>query len=154
MKFKFYLAKDDDELVFNYDNETSELRYENGDIVVAQDVFKDWLPAYKMDAGKRDLTKIKIVGVNTDGSGMTLTSDYSITESVEQNPIIGWKEPGLKNITLEVTDDDGNTSTASLQVLVINQRPVAVFARPSDGQIDTENLKFIDQDCHDKYAFD
>jgi PKD repeat protein len=77
-------------------------------------------------------------GVNTDGSGMTLTSDYSITESVEQNPIIGWKEPGLKNITLEVTDDDGNTSTASLQVLVINQRPVAVFARPSDGQIDTE----------------
>jgi len=60
MKFKFYLAKDDDELVFNYDNETSELRYENGDIVVAQDVFKDWLPAYKMDAGKRDLTTIKI----------------------------------------------------------------------------------------------
>jgi PKD repeat protein len=77
-------------------------------------------------------------GVNTDGSGMTITSDYSVTESVEQNPIIGWKEPGLKNVTLEVTDDDGNTSVASLQVLVINQRPVAVFPRPIDGQIDTE----------------
>ena len=79
-------------------------------------------------------------GVNTDGSGMTLTSDYSVTESLEQNPIIGWKEPGLKNVTLEVTDDDGNTSIAILQVLVINQRPVAIFARPSDGNIDTEYI--------------
>ena len=79
-------------------------------------------------------------GVNTDGSGMTITSDYSITESIEPNPIIGWKEPGLKNISLEVTDDDGNSSIALLQVLVINQRPVAVFARPSDGQVDTEYI--------------
>jgi len=77
-------------------------------------------------------------GVNTDGSGMTMTSDYSVTESIEPNPVIGWKNPGWKNVTLEVTDDDGNKSTAYLQVLVINQRPVAVFARPSDGQIDTE----------------
>jgi hypothetical protein len=29
-------------------------------------------------------------GVNIDGSGMTITSDYSVNESVEQNPIIGW----------------------------------------------------------------
>ena len=77
-------------------------------------------------------------GVNTDGSGMTLTSDFTITESVEMNPIVGWKDPGMKNVTIEVTDDDGNTSIANLQILVINQRPVAIFSRPSDGDIDTE----------------
>ena len=79
-------------------------------------------------------------GVNIGGSGMTLTSDFSVTESLERNPIIGWKEPGIKNISLEVTDDDGNSSTATIQVLVVNQRPVAVFTRPSDGFVDTEYI--------------
>jgi PKD repeat protein len=79
-------------------------------------------------------------GVNIEGSGMTLTSDFSVTESLERNPIIGWKEPGMKNVSLEVTDDDGNTSTAAIQILVVNQRPVAVFARPSDGFVDTEYI--------------
>ena len=79
-------------------------------------------------------------GVNIEGSGMTLTSDFSVTESLERNPIIGWKEPGMKNISLEVTDDDGNTSTTTIQILVVNQRPVAVFARPGDGFVDTEYI--------------
>ncbi|MEO2178968.1 MAG: PKD domain-containing protein, partial [Candidatus Poseidoniia archaeon] len=48
-----------------------------------------------------------------------------------------WLEPGMKNVTLEVTDDDGNTSVALFQVQVLNQRPVAVFARPQDGDVDT-----------------
>ena len=77
-------------------------------------------------------------GVNIDGSGMTLTSDFSATESMLQNPVVGWLEPGLKNVTLEVTDDDGNSSTATLQVQVFNQRPVAVFSRPADGTVDTQ----------------
>ena len=76
-------------------------------------------------------------GVNLDGSGMALTSDFSSTESILQNPSAGWLEPGMKNVTLEVTDDDGNTSMALLQVQVFNQRPVAVFARPQDGDVDT-----------------
>ena len=77
-------------------------------------------------------------GVNMDGSGMTLTSDYSFTESMLQNPVVGWLEPGLKNVTLQVTDDDGNASTTVLQVQVFNQRPVAVFSRPSDGTVETQ----------------
>ena len=54
-KFKFYLEnqKDEHEMVLDYDNETSELRYENGDIVVPQDVFKNFKPFFKMDEGKR-----------------------------------------------------------------------------------------------------
>ena len=83
-------------------------------------------------------------GVNMDGSGMTLTSDFSSTESILNNPVVGWLEPGLKNVTLEVTDDDGNSSTALLIVQVFNQRPVAVFSRPSDGTIDTQ-YTFISQ---------
>jgi len=77
-------------------------------------------------------------GVNMDGSGMTLTSDYSFTESMLQNPVVGWIEPGLKNVTLQVTDDDGNSSTTLLRVQVFNQRPVAVFSRPSDGTVETQ----------------
>ena len=76
-------------------------------------------------------------GVNLDGSGMTMTSDYSQTSSDEANPTVGWLTPGMKNISLTVTDDDGNSTFAILQVNVINQRPVAVFSRPADGNVDT-----------------
>ena len=43
----------------------------------------------------------------------------------------------MKNISLTVIDDDGNSTSAILQVNVINQRPVAVFSRPADGNVDT-----------------
>ena len=77
-------------------------------------------------------------GVNLSGRGMTLTSDFSTSSSLAQNPSVGWKTPGLKSITLEVTDDDGNMSSVTLTVRVLNQRPVAVFDRPTDGTVETE----------------
>ena len=76
-------------------------------------------------------------GVNLGGSGMSLTSNFSETESILQNPSVGWLEPGMKNVTIEVTDDDGNSSFSILQVQVLNQRPVAVFSRPVDGTVET-----------------
>ena len=76
-------------------------------------------------------------GVNLDGVGMTLTSDFSETTSFLSNPVVGWLEPGMKNVTLQVRDDDGNTSIALLQVEVLNQRPVAIFNRPMDGNVRT-----------------
>ena len=77
-------------------------------------------------------------GVNLSGSGLTMTSAFTTTESIDRNPIVGWKTPGMKNVTIEVTDDDGNVSTTSLVVRVLNQRPVAVFARPADGTVETD----------------
>ncbi len=77
-------------------------------------------------------------GVNFSSQGITLTSDFSGTTSVNQNPTVGWKTPGMKTVTLEVTDDDGNVSSTILMVRVLNQRPVAVFDRPSDGTVETE----------------
>ena len=46
----------------------------------------------------------------------------------------------MKTVTLEVTDDDGNVSSTSIMVRVLNQRPVAVFDSPSDGTVETEYL--------------
>jgi len=83
-KFKFYLEKEGDgtELVLNYDNSTSELRYENGDIVIPQDTFRDWQPFYKMNAGKRNLTKIKIqLGLKCNYS-----CEYCSQRFVPRNP--------------------------------------------------------------------
>ena len=76
-------------------------------------------------------------GVNLSQSGISLTSDFSSTNSILPNPQVSWLEPGLKNITLEVIDDDGNASVSYFQVEVNNQRPVPVFNRPSDGKTDT-----------------
>ncbi len=74
-------------------------------------------------------------GVNLGGGGLSLSSDFLETSAFVSNPIIGWREPGLKNVTLEVKDDDGNSSSIYLEVEVLNQRPVAIFNRPSDGQV-------------------
>ena len=74
-------------------------------------------------------------GVNLDGQDVSLISDFSSTSSFEVNPIVAWREPGRKNITLEVTDDDGNSSIGFLEIEIINQRPVALFERPDDGKI-------------------
>jgi len=74
-------------------------------------------------------------GVNLDGPGVSLASDFSETSSLEANPIVSWKDPGMKNVTLEVIDDDGNSSIAHLEVEILNQRPVALFERPPDGEI-------------------
>ncbi|MBI88091.1 MAG: hypothetical protein CMB67_03570 [Euryarchaeota archaeon] len=69
------------------------------------------------------------------GEEVSLTSDFSETSSFESAPMVSWRAPGIKNVTLEVTDDDGNSSTAILQIEVINQRPVAIYERPPDGKI-------------------
>ena len=59
--------------------------------------------------------------MNFSSQGISQTSDFSGTTSVSQNPTVGWNSPGLKTVTLEVTDDDGNVSSTSVMVRVLNQ---------------------------------
>ena len=74
-------------------------------------------------------------GVNIGGGVISISSDFSETESFIDRPVVSWREPGLKIATIEVTDDDGNTTLSELEILVLNQRPVALFERPDDGEI-------------------
>ena len=67
-QFKFYLeraATEDqpaEKDVLTYDNMTSQMWMQNGDICLPQDLFNDWdeLEAWKMTSGKGNLKKIKI----------------------------------------------------------------------------------------------
>ena len=72
-------------------------------------------------------------GVNIGGGVISISSDFSETDSLIDRPVVAWREPGLKIATIEVTDDDGNTTLSELEILVLNQRPVALFERPNDG---------------------
>lgn len=76
-------------------------------------------------------------GVNLDGVNVTATSDFSATQSSQNHPRPAWRNAGNVTLTVTAEDDDGNTSFAILQVTVLNQRPVAQFARPADGTVDT-----------------
>ena len=75
--------------------------------------------------------------VNLDGGIVTLSSPFMDNHSNDANPLVAWRTPGWKNITVFATDDAGNTSVAVLHVEVLNQRPVAIFPRPDDGTTNT-----------------
>jgi len=77
-------------------------------------------------------------GVNLAGGIVTMSSDFSVNFSADPNPTPAWRTPGVKNVTIIATDDAGNSSIAILTVTVLNQRPVAIFERPSDGTTETE----------------
>ena len=71
--------------------------------------------------------------VNFDGGIVTMSSPFMNNHTTDANPSPAWATPGWKNITVFATDDSGDTSMVILRVEVLNQRPVAIFARPSDG---------------------
>ena len=84
--------------MLDYNNETSELRYENGDIVVPQNEFKEWQPFSKMDAGKRELTKIKIqLGLKCNYS-----SEYCSQRFVPRNPDDNYNFVDRKGLSREL----------------------------------------------------
>ena len=76
--------------------------------------------------------------VNIDGGRITLASGFTVTETDQMMPTPAWNNPGWKTINVTATDDDGNMTTASILVQVLNQRPVALFERPTAGAVTTE----------------
>jgi len=76
--------------------------------------------------------------VNIDGGKITSASGFTTTQTDLMAPTPAWSTFGWKWVNVTATDDDGNTSVASLRVHVLNQRPVALFSRPVDGTVTTE----------------
>ncbi len=65
--------------------------------------------------------------VNLDGGIVDRTNLFVDLLSTEQNPMVAWSTPGIKNVNITVTDNDGAQSVSQLRVQVLNQLPVAQF---------------------------
>lgn len=139
MKFKFYLAKNEEELVLDYNNETSELRRENGDIIVPQDLFHDYIPAYKMNAGKRELAKIKIqLGLKCNYS-----CEYCSQRFVPRNPNDSYAAEELDSIEIDtfIKKFDDLSVGEKLHFEMWGGEPFLYF----------DKMKTITEQLHDKY---
>ena len=82
--------------------------------------------------------------------------DYSTISSTISNPIVAWDTPGNKTIMLTVTDDDGSVMTAMLNVMVLNQLPVASFDVITSSTLGSQSIDFREQDgeVDEPYTFD
>ena len=66
-------------------------------------------------------------GVNLDGGTVDRTDLFVDLFSNQQSPIVAWSTPGIKNVSITVTDNDGAETTSQIMVQVLNQLPVAQF---------------------------
>jgi len=95
-------------------------------------------------------------GVNLDGIDVDRNDDFSSTSSAALYPAPAWNTPGMKNITVTVTDEDGAVSLAELRVNVINQIPVANYIVKQSGANGESQIDFLIEDAQVNvpYTFD
>ena len=95
-------------------------------------------------------------GVNLDGIDVDRNDDFSTTSSAALYPAPAWNTPGMKNITVTVTDEDGAVSVAELRVNVINQIPVANYVVKQSGADGESQIDFLVEDAQVNvpYTFD
>ena len=95
-------------------------------------------------------------GVNLDGVEVDRDDDFSSTASAALYPAPAWDTPGLKNITVTVTDEDGGISIAELRVNVINQLPVANYIVKESGATGSPQIDFLvtEAQVNVPYTFD
>ena len=95
-------------------------------------------------------------GVNLDGIEVDRNDDFSSTSSAALYPAPAWNTPGMKNVTVTVTDEDGGVSIAELRVNVINQLPVANYIVKESGANGNPQIDFLvsDAQVNVPYTFD
>jgi PKD repeat protein len=95
-------------------------------------------------------------GVNLDGVEVDRNDDFSSTSSAALYPAPAWDTPGMKNITVTVTDEDGGISIAELRVNVINQLPVANYIVKESGATGAPQIDFLSTEAQVNvpYTFD
>ncbi|MDP6869223.1 MAG: PKD domain-containing protein [Candidatus Poseidoniaceae archaeon] len=85
-------------------------------------------------------------GVNLEGGILDRTDLFVDLLSNEQNPIAAWNKEGLKNVSVTVTDDDGNVSSTLILVNVLNQHPVAQFTVRDSSSAGSPKIDFRYED--------
>ena len=87
---------------------------------------------------------------------MDRNDDFSSTSSAALYPAPAWDTPGMKNITVTVTDEDGGISIAELRVNVINQLPVANYIVKESGATGAPQIDFLSTEAQVNvpYTFD
>ena len=95
-------------------------------------------------------------GVRVGAGTPVRTDDFSTVSSTVENPIVAWDTPGNKTVTLLVTDDDGSQATAVLNVVVLNQLPVATFDVRTLSSLGSKEIDFREEDgeVDTAYVFD
>ena len=95
-------------------------------------------------------------GVNLDGADVDRDDEFSTTSSAALYPVPAWNTPGMKNITVTVTDEDGGLSTAELRVNVVNQLPVANYIVKESGAAGSPQIDFLvtEAQVNVPYTFD
>ena len=95
-------------------------------------------------------------GVNLDGIDVDRSDDFTTTNSASIYPTPAWNLPGMKNITVTITDEDGGISSAQLQVNVVNQLPVAKYIVKESGATGSPQIDFLTENAkvNVPYTFD
>jgi PKD repeat protein len=95
-------------------------------------------------------------GVYIGSKAPDRTDDFIMTTSIDENPFISWDTPGLKSVTLQVTDDDNSQVTAQLYVNVLNQQPIAQFSVRTSSTSGSVPIDFRSEDAtiDTPYTFD
>ena len=138
-KFKLESLETGNELVLDYDNTTSELKYENGEYVVPKEDGYTPLPHPKMDAGKRNLKKIKIqLGLKCNYS-----CEYCSQRFIPRNSDDSYNQVGVDHDKIEsfIAKFDDVDVAEELHFEMWGGEPFLYF----------ENMKAVTKKLHAKY---
>jgi len=95
-------------------------------------------------------------GVNLSSTGVSRNSDFGHTSSNLVQPWVSWREEGLKSVVVSGFDDDGGETQVTLNVVVMNQVPVAEIDVRESSTLGSPTVDFreVDAMTDTTYTFD